>query len=80
MTNTNLLRDESGASAIEYAILIALIAIAISVSVFALGEQNSETYAAAQSGMESGGGGGSQPPADPPRRPGRPGGGNAVPG
>jgi len=37
-------RDESGASAVEYGVLVALIAVAVLITVFAVGQKLEETF------------------------------------
>lgn len=37
-------RDESGASAVEYGLLVALIAVAVIITVFAVGQQLEEVF------------------------------------
>ena len=51
MINRNLIRDEQGASAIEYAIIMALIAVSLVAALTSLGESTSNTYSRASAGM-----------------------------
>ncbi|NEX94687.1 Flp family type IVb pilin [Caulobacter sp. 17J65-9] len=48
---TRFIKDESGATAIEYGLIAALIAVAIIGAVTALGKQVGTTFAAAEKGM-----------------------------
>jgi len=48
-----LLRDEEGVTAIEYALMAATIAVAVVVTVLALGQQVQEFYLHVQSCIES---------------------------
>lgn len=50
---TKLLRDEAGATAIEYGLIAALIAVAAIGAMGALGEQLSGTFRDVSSAMES---------------------------
>jgi pilus assembly protein Flp/PilA len=57
----SLLKDESGATAIEYGLLAALIAVVIIGVVTQLGGELNETFAAVESQLDSGN---SNPPPD----------------
>jgi pilus assembly protein Flp/PilA len=57
----NLLRDEQGATAIEYGLIAALIAIAAITAMTALGGELNETFVNVESAMNEGNSG--QPPA-----------------
>ncbi|MBC6981647.1 Flp family type IVb pilin [Caulobacter sp. 17J80-11] len=48
---TRFIKDESGATAIEYGLIAALIAVAIIGAVGALGKQVKATFTAAETGM-----------------------------
>ena len=50
----NFFKDESGASAVEYGLLVALIAVAIIGSVTLLGEKLSSTFNYVQGQMPTG--------------------------
>ncbi|MBY8337295.1 Flp family type IVb pilin [Alteriqipengyuania sp. NZ-12B] len=80
MITRHLLRDETGTSAIEYAVIMALIGVGLVGALNALGTETANSYSNAAVALE--------PAADepapaptttPPRVPGRPGGGNRVP-
>ena len=49
------LKDESGATAIEYGLIAALIAVAIIGGVSALGSQTNTTFESVKTGMENAG-------------------------
>jgi pilus assembly protein Flp/PilA len=49
----NFVRDESGATAIEYGLIAALIAVGIIAAARALGSQISETFNAVANNMKS---------------------------
>ena len=49
----NLLKDESGATAIEYALVAGLISIVIIAAVTSIGETLSESFSEVQSGFSS---------------------------
>ena len=53
MINKKLLQDQTGASAIEYAIIMALIAVALVGALTSMGEETSNTYATVESGMKN---------------------------
>jgi len=53
MTIMNLIRNEEGATALEYGLLAALIAAAISGSVIALGDQVTATFNDVATKMET---------------------------
>jgi len=72
MLNRNLLRDQTGASAIEYAVIMALIAVSLVGALSSLGGKTSNTFATAGSGMENSSEAPAAAPApEPPRRPSR---------
>jgi pilus assembly protein Flp/PilA len=48
----NFFKDESGASAVEYGLLVSLIAVAIIAAVTTLGTKLSETFNAASSKLK----------------------------
>jgi len=48
---TNLLRDDAGATAIEYGLIVALIAIGIISAVQGIGEQVSTTFSTTSESM-----------------------------
>lgn len=82
MITRDLLRDETGVSAIEYTVIIALIAISLVGALSTLGTETGNTYSEAGAAM----GPAASPEAEPepeatpsPRVPTRPGGGNRVP-
>lgn len=50
---TRLLRDESGASAIEYGLLVALVSVAAVAGLEAVGSSLGDTMSAANNGMKS---------------------------
>ena len=52
---SKFLKDESGATAIEYGLIAALIAVAIIVAVTALGKQTAATFGAVTTGMSTAG-------------------------
>ena len=52
---TRLLRDESGASAIEYGLLVALVSVAAVAGLEAVGSSLGDTMSAANNGMKSNG-------------------------
>ena len=76
-----LLRDESGVSAIEYAIIMTLIAVSLVAALTPLGSNTSNAYSNAAAGLAGSADNGAEaPPADPPARvPVRGGGDNRVP-
>ncbi len=49
----NLIRDEAGATAIEYGLIAALIAVAIMTTVGGLGTQLTETFSKTSSAMSA---------------------------
>jgi pilus assembly protein Flp/PilA len=51
LRDNNLLRDESGATAIEYGLLAAGIAVAIIAAVLAVGTQLDETFESVSGGL-----------------------------
>ncbi len=57
------LQDESGATAIEYGLIAALIAVAIIGAVFALGGEVTETFQDVTTGLENRATGGAAPQA-----------------
>jgi pilus assembly protein Flp/PilA len=52
-TFSRFVKDESGATAIEYGLIAALIAVVIIVSVKALGTQLSTTFGAVTTGLQN---------------------------
>ncbi len=50
----NLFRDEAGATAIEYGLIAALIAVAIMTTVGGLGSQLNSTFSKTSSGLSAG--------------------------
>ena len=80
MINRDLIRDESGVSAIEYAVIAALIAVGLVGALTSLGTETSNSPSSAGDGMEAASGAEPAPePTPEPRVPTRPGGGNRVP-
>tara|TARA_B100000678_G_scaffold69020_1_gene56630 strand:- start:478 stop:729 length:252 start_codon:yes stop_codon:yes gene_type:complete len=53
MMGKKLLHDQAGASAIEYAVIMALIAVTLVGALSSLGTETSNSYSAAAAGMES---------------------------
>ena len=51
---TKLLRDEQGATAIEYGLIAALIAVAAITAMGSLGDQLNETFTEVSSAMKNG--------------------------
>ncbi|MCW1402868.1 Flp family type IVb pilin [Novosphingobium sp. MW5] len=50
---TKILRDEAGATAIEYGLIAALIAVAIMTTIGGLGEELNKTFSKTSSAMSS---------------------------
>ena len=77
----DLVNDETGASAIEYAVLIALVAVGLVTALSSLGTQSANTYSSANRSLEGMPESTAEPPAPAPEPmvPTRPGGGNRVP-
>ena len=81
MINTDLLRDESGVSAIEYVVLAALVALVLVGALHTIGVGTSNNYSSAAAGMAGPPGDEAEAPVqEPPARvPVRGGGDNRVP-
>ena len=83
MINRELISDDSGVAAIEYVVLIALIAIGLVAVLTSLGTETSNTYSqvgSSMGGTEEAAAPEPEPEATPPPRvPTRPGGSNRVP-
>lgn len=60
----NLVRDEQGATAIEYGLIAALIAVAAITAMQALGGELSETFTSVESDLNAANAGTSVPAAD----------------
>lgn len=80
MLNNKLLQDQTGATAIEYGLIAALIAVTLVGAMSSLGGETSNTYATVAAGMNNSAADAGDAPADPPMRQPSRDRGNRVPG